>query len=65
MNVKVFRSPQGLRQALGQSELVFGSDLGKHRFVQSKESFLYRKTARLLKNAWALQIGCSALAQLS
>jgi hypothetical protein len=28
--VKVFRGTHGLRHALGQRELVFGSDFGKH-----------------------------------
>jgi hypothetical protein len=29
-HVKVFRGTHGLRHALGQRELVFGSDFGKH-----------------------------------
>ena len=40
LDVKVFGGSHGLRQALGQRELVFVSDFGEHGISERKESLL-------------------------
>jgi hypothetical protein len=44
LNVKVFGGTHGLRQALGQGELVFGSNFGEHGIIRKKGILtLYQK----------------------
>jgi hypothetical protein len=48
LDIKVFGGSHGLRQALGQGKLVFGSDFGEHGFFRKKGILtLYQKQAFL------------------